>query len=499
MNFRFLVGALLTCSLIAGQAYGLVTTNGGWDVAAEGASYSAGESFVVCAGGDPSITLGITSASSLYGAGSISDTKTGSHNATYSLGGYELAAGFDGTVSSSLLLEEGSGFTSSTVIASVTGMSTGLGSYDLFGSADVLTEGYLYGVGLGESSAEGSASYDGKKSGTTAEIWGESSGESSLLIQGFTADSYSSTGGEENGLHASSRVTKTIAGVQTDNSIAQISSYGSVINNAKANVTSAGVAQSGAWDGSFASDKSKLENENVAASTTGSLRGYVESNGYLDAADVSAALDSTATLYSDSVLQAWGGPATYAASTQTSSATRTYAETWVEDAVWGSVVRNSSIASVIQYGSLAGLGSGAHVYESGANATSFGKIFETVSYDILSANRETSGNLSLQTYAEASKRKKAFAGTLLGSEGAGNIGASDASIVDWASYKGGLFHYSYIDAAAPWAETHNILGELSVSTDPLATEGLTQPYSVSTANDPNFAWSTSNAYFRSRL
>jgi hypothetical protein len=162
MNFRFLVGALLTCSLIAGQAYGLVTTNGGWDVAAEGASYSAGESFVVCAGGDPSITLGITSASSLYGAGSISDTKTGSHNATYSLGGYELAAGFDGTVSSSLLLEEGSGFTSSTVIASVTGMSTGLGSYDLFGSADVLTEGYLYGVGLGESTAEGSARYDGR-------------------------------------------------------------------------------------------------------------------------------------------------------------------------------------------------------------------------------------------------------------------------------------------------------------------------------------------------
>ncbi len=478
----------------------MTTVTGGWQVVADGEGTSQGESVICSAGGDPSIYLGIVSSSSLFGPGIVSDEKSGEMDIDVPLGGYELFAGFDGDVKSSLVLDgAGTGYTTSFVEASATGLSTGGDTYDIFGSADLGTKGYIVGEGVGEAEAQGSSSYKVTKIGVPTEVWGEVTGNSNLRLEGFSSSSLASTGGAENGLHTDSRAARDASGDEISTSTSSITSYGSVINGAKANVSSWGTAQGGAWDSEFGSTKEKLANENVASSVTGKVWGYAESNGYLDSADVSAILECTTSKGSD--LYVSGGPAGYAASTQNSTAERTYAETWVEDATWGSVARDGKGATAVHWGHLSDLGSGAHTYGPDASAISFGKIFMTTDYRANGTRNESMGYLTLETYAEATKGKVAFAGTLIGHDGDGTIRSEDGQMLNNIEFVGvgNLYHFSYIEAAVPHAETHNMIGAGSVSTWPQATESVAQPYNLSTLLDPNYAWSRTEVYYQNSI
>jgi len=482
--------------VLTGQVLGYTEITGGWDVAVNGEGATHGAGIVSGCGGDPSVTLAITSTSSLYGPGVISDYKCGSQSLNLPVGGYELAVEYEGEVSSSLsLFSQGSAATRAFIGATATGISTGGDSHDIFGSADLTTDGYICGQGIGEASAKGSSSYKVVKIGTPSEVWGEASGESKLRLEGRSPDALASTGGAPNGLHTESRVTKTILGEESASSVSRIFSDASVINNARVNVSSSGTAQGGAWGPSFVDAKEKLGNEDVASSVTGELWGYSEANGNMDAADVSSVLQAIASK-DDSKLYVSGGPASYAASTQSSSAARTYSETWVENAIWGSVVRTNDRKTVVEWGNLSDLGSGAHVYEPGANAISFGKILMKTDY-FLQENRST-GNMSLDTYAEASAAKVALAGTSIGPTGDGTMRSSDDVMSNEAGYEGGLDHFSFIDAGRepyPWAETRALLTRAYVTATPSGFESLNQPFLASTLQDPYVAWSRTEGYY----
>ena len=334
---------------------------------------------------------------------------------------------------------------------------------------------------------------------------GQVQGKSGLKMDGTTTGALASTGGASNGLHTDSRATQDISGALSSSSTSEITSYLSVVNEARARAFSSGVAQGGAWDPSSTVTKQFLSNENAASSTTGSLTGYVEANGQGDAADVSAILQSQVTK-DPGGLAVLGGPATYASVTQSSEAQRTYSETWVNNSVWGSVARGLGSGMVIQYGSLSNLGSGAHTYQPNANALSFGKILMKTNYTLQGLVKTSTGNVSLDTYAEASKGKIAFAGSIIGPIGKGNMSSSDAAMTNSAFFIGGtpsyqnLFHFSYIAAGEnpPSAETHNIVGRLNVSS-PKGTEIIIQPAKVSTIVDPNVAWSRTDGYYKRTL
>lgn len=492
--------------MLAGPAYGTASVTGGWNVVGNGEGSSSGISEVSGCGADPSITLGITSTSSLFGAGSFSDSKIGSQSLGLTIGGYTLSAAYSGDVSSNASLS-GPGSTSSTAFvgASATGISTGNASHDIFGSADIMTEGYLSGAGTAGATAEGSASYDVQKTGTPSEVWGLVQGKSGLKMDGTTTGALASTGGTSNGLHTDSRATQDISGALSSSSTSEITSYLSVVDEARARAFSSGVAQGGAWDPSSTVTKQFLSNENAASSATGSLMGYVEANGQGDAADVSAILQSQVTK-DPGGLAVFGGPATYASVTQSSEAQRTYSVTWVNNSVWGSVARGLGSGMVIQYGSLSNLGSGAHTYQPNANALSFGKVLMKTDYTLQGLVKTSTGNVSLDTYAEASKGKVAFAGSIIGPVGKGNMSSSDAAMTNSAFFVGGvsgylnLFHFSYIAAGEnpPTAETHNIVGQLNVSS-PKGTEIIIQPAKASTIVDPNIAWSRTDGYYKRSL
>ena len=464
-----------------------------------------GSALVSSCGSDPSITLGITSTTSVFGTGTFSDSKTGSQSVQVAIGGYTLSAAYDGTVSSNgTLSSAGSTSSSAFVGASATGISMGGSSHDIFGSADITTEGYLSGTGTSGATAEGSASYGVIKIGTPSEVWGQISGKSSVKMEGQSSGSLASTGGTSNGLHTDSRATQDIGGAQSSSSISQITNYLSVINNAKATAVSEGVAQGGSWDPSSTMTKQRLTNENAASSVTGTLTGYVEANGLLDAADISSILQSEA-IKDSSGLEVYGGSATYAAVTQSSTAARTYSETWVKDSIWGSVARGLG-ATAIQYGSLSDIGSGAHTYVADASALTFGKVLMNTDYTVQGTTKSSKGNMSLDTYAEASKGKTAFAGTLIGPLGKGNMSASDGTIRNSAYYIGGIspysdiFHFSYIQAGLnpPKAETHNIIGRMNVSS-PGGTELIIQPVKINTTQDPIVSWSRTDGYYKRTL
>jgi hypothetical protein len=483
--------------LFTSSALAATEATGGWQVVSVGESDSQGQSLICNGGGDPSIVLGIVSASSLYGPGSVSDEKSGKIEMTIPVGGYELYAGFDGDVRSSLKLDSvGTGSTAAYIEAGATGISIGGDGYDIFGSADLITKGYIVGKGVGESQANGSSIYKVITTGVSAEVWGEVTGESSLRVEGFNTDSVASSGGAENGLHTDSRVRKEIGGDEISSSSSTITSYGSVINGAKVSASSLGTAQSGAWDSRNGPIHMKLQNEDVASSVTGNVWGYAESNGYLDAADVSAILKATASKGTD--LYVLGGPASYAASAQSSSAERTYAETSVEDASWGSVARDGDGDGdmAVQWGNLDDLKSLAHTYGPDASAISFGKILMTAEYYVNGSQKEATGYTTLETYAETTKGKVAFASTLIGPGGDGTVRSEDSDMYNIIDFVGGLYHFSSIESAVPRAETHNVVGRLSVITDPLGSESIAQPFGLSTATDPNYAWSRTEASFR---
>lgn len=157
---------LILSFLIADVASGAVSVTGGWDVSGEGSGSTEGLSVVSNCGTDPSIQMGITHTSSVFGIGADQTVgRSGNLSISLPLGGYSLSVGFDGDVNSSLVLTSpGTGSVSSYVGATATAISTGHSkagndSYDLFGSADIKTSGYLYGMGSGTAIANGSSSY----------------------------------------------------------------------------------------------------------------------------------------------------------------------------------------------------------------------------------------------------------------------------------------------------------------------------------------------------
>jgi len=187
----------------------LTEITGGWSAEVNGEGTSLGESTVSSCFGDPLVTLGITSTSSLYGVGNAIDQKTGSQSLVLPLGGYELSVAYEGVVSSSLTLtSSGSGSVTSTIGATASGVSTGEGSHDILGFADITTEGCLSGSGTGIASADGIAEYGVKTTGSASEVWGSVSGESTLNMVGLSSNSLTSSGGQPNGLHIESRSTK---------------------------------------------------------------------------------------------------------------------------------------------------------------------------------------------------------------------------------------------------------------------------------------------------
>jgi hypothetical protein len=502
---KFEIYLLLILALLTGHAFGEASVTGGWNVVGNAEGSSSEMSGVYSCGSDPSITLGITSTSSIFGTGIFSDLKTGSQDVQITVGGYDLSVSYDGDVSSNASLSgPGSVSSSAFVGASATGISTGGASHDIFGSADVITDGYLSGIGTAGATAEGSVRYGVIKIGTPSEVWGQISGKSSLKMEGHSSDALASTGGADNGLHTDSRATQDISGMQSSTSTSQITSYLSVVNEANVTAASAGMAQGGAWDPSSITTKQRLINENAASSVTGTLTGYVESNGLGDAADVSAILQSKATKDA-SDLAVSGGPATYATATQSSQAQRTYSETRVKNSVWGSVARGLGTKAT-QYGNLSEIASGAHTYEPNAYALSFGNILMKTDYTLEGSLSSSKGNMSLDTYAEASKGKVAFAGSIIGPIGQGNMFSADTAMVNSASFIGGispyldLFHFSYIQAGStpPWAETHNIIGWMNVSS-PGGIEFIIQPAKINTSQDPNIAWSRTEGYYARTL
>jgi hypothetical protein len=341
------------------------------------------------------------------------------------------------------------------------------------------------------------AEYNVKASGTPSEIWGSVSGESSLNLVGLSSNSLLSTGGQPNGLHTDSRSVKNINGKISSASTSKIFTEASVINEGKANVTSSGTAQGGAWDSSFSGINQRLLNENVASSVTGELMGYAEANGHLDASHVSSILQAESANDSSGMLVS-GGPASYAAVTQSSDAARTYAETWINNSIWGSVARTNNNQIVVEWGNLSNLGSGAHTYEAGSNALSFGKILMMTDYLFQTDQVSSVGNMSLDTYAEATKGKTAIAGTLMGPDGDGTLSSSDEFMQNAAGFTGGLDHYSFVDAGRtpfPTVETRAILTRAYVSSNPRGSERLNQPFKVDTTVDPNVGWSRTDGSY----
>ena len=162
------------CSLmILGQASaGTAEITGGWNVAGNGQQADSGVSHLTFSGSDPSITLGISADSSLYGPGSDSRTWTGSQNIDINIAGFRLSAGYDGKVDSNVILTSvGSASAAAFVGASASGLATGHvptgtgtggDSYDMFGSSDITTEGFVSGQGTAAASASGSANYDSR-------------------------------------------------------------------------------------------------------------------------------------------------------------------------------------------------------------------------------------------------------------------------------------------------------------------------------------------------
>ncbi|HOV82340.1 MAG TPA: hypothetical protein PLQ01_06635, partial [Methanothrix sp.] len=349
---------ILTIIFVAGPATALTEVSGGVGSEGSGQFSSSGICLASAAGGDPSVTLGLTSSSSINNGGTLSDTKTGSQNVSLTIGGFQLSVSYDGLVQSSLA-GLGTGAVTSFVGATATALSTGKDSYDIFGSADISTEGYMSGSGQAAASASGTASYGVINTATPSEAWGEVEGSSTLNMVGRASDSFLSTAGMNNGLHSESRARKSISGsvsgTDSESSYSSLTSYGSVIGAGKVNLTTSGTAQGGAWGPNFSGTKTRLVNENAQTYARGDMQGYAEANAALDAADVSALLQSYAS--KDSGQEISGGPATYASVTQISDASRTYAECWIDNSLQGSVVRETGRQS-LQWGNLEEIRSG---------------------------------------------------------------------------------------------------------------------------------------------
>lgn len=497
MKYSLLI-LLILLILITDVASGAVSVTGGWAVSGEGSGSTEGLSVVSNCGTDPSIQMGITSTSSAFGIGNHQDERSGNLSISLPLGGYVLSAGFDGNVNSNLTLESlGTGSVSSYVGATATAISTGHSkagkdSYDLFGSADIKTNGYLVGKGNGSANAKGSSNYGVTKIGTPSEVVGQVLGASSLVLEGKSSESYASTSGMDNGLHTESRFTQNITEQMTSSSYSSISAYASVANNAYADVAVYGNGSSGVWSADSTVTKAIGVNENVASNVSAEIEGFANSNGHYDAADISAIVQSRAT--QDPRLYVSGGPASYAAVTQTSDSKETSSHVLVKNSTWNSVSRTENNQSAMISGDLTNLTSDVWVNESGASAIAFGKILMYADYQTVGDKAYITGNFTLDTYSEATKNLSAFASNSLGVNGNGTLSSRDGSISGTAGFVGPLSHFSIYNSTSG-ARAANKVTEAFVITNPIGYETISQPIRADTKSDPVVVWArTDGAY-----
>ena len=484
---------------------GGVEMSGGWSITSQGLASSSGSSEISSASGDPAISLGIASSSSLYGPGSVSLVREGAIGRDIGLGGFDLSASFDGDVRSDVILEStGTAWASAFVGATASAMPTGAGSYEIFGSADVSTEGSLCGRGSAASTASGKASYAASRLGTPSDVWGGVDGSSSTSLTGSSSESLASTAGKENGIHADSRVLFNRRGEVSDISTSMLSAYGSAINSATAEVNVSGQAMSGGWDPTSTAPKAKLGNENVASSASATLKGTAISPGSGDAADISAVVESTATrnsaLYTglQTGLYVSGGPSSYASSSQSSSSAETYAQAVIDDPLWGSAAREPG-RSALEWGSVETTGSGAIARESGGYAISFAKIQMTTDLLNRSGATSSSGNITLATSTEVSGTKRAVAGATAYGNGSGDMWTDDGFMHNYASYIGDsemlINHYSYVSSEEVRGDIINFAKNVKLSTIPGGTAALAKPFEIDTETDPMFAWSSTEGWY----
>jgi len=488
---------LIIFCLASGLASGATVSTGGWSITGVGSGESQAESSISTCGSDPSISLGITSTSSVFGPGNFSDMRSGELALNLLLGGFKFSVGFDGSVDSRIgLLGPGTGSISSYVGATATGLSTGHAlsgedSYDIFGSADINTKGYLVGEGSGNATASGSSEYQVLKVGTTSEVYGNVAGVSNLTLEGGSSDSLASTGGMTNGLHAESRSTQTILSKKTASSLSSITGYASVANDARAVVYTSGTAGSGAWSSDTKGTKISGENENSSSQASGEISGYAESNGYLDAADISSIIQSKADR--DPRLYVSGGPASYAAVTQNSTSTGTHASVFVNNAIWSSSARSEPEQLVKEFGDLRNLSSEVSISQANTSALTFGKVLLYGDHQTNGTLAAITGNFSLDTYAEATKNSSSFASTSLGIFGHGNVSSEDSRISGEAGFTGNLTSFSNLNKTV--ARAANKVEYAFVTTNPLAFEEIKQPIKVDTISDPMLAWSRTEGAF----
>jgi hypothetical protein len=492
---QLIVLAILLLSI--SEVSPMTELNGGWASSTVGQGSNSG---VICgsySSGDPSIALGITSTSSLFGPGKVTYAKKGTQSVEKSIGGFDLKVSFNGDVSSeTILTSQGTASASAFVGATGTGLATGGLSHEIFGSAKINVDGYLQGEGSSSASASGSAQYDVRKLGTPSEVWGEVKGMAEMDLIGNSAQSLASTGGKEVGLTAESSVQRTLRNEIISSSSSNVASYASAISEAQATAKASGQADSGAWDPSNTQTKVKLQNENAASSANGTATGDALAKGQDDSADVSALIQSSASKDSGNSLnlEVSGGPATYASATQTSNVAQVLGQAFTTRTSWGSVARDNG-KYVIEYGNAANLGAGAITKESGGNALAFGKILLSTDYQQSSGKTTSHGNETLDTYTEISWSKKAVAGAEISGIGDGTIQSSDGNMFNQAGYTGGLNHFSYVDSELKQAETRNIATKAFVSADPRGSEAIIKPFKIDTTVDPAFAWSSTEGWY----
>ena len=155
---------------------------------------------------------------------------------------------------------------------------------------------------------------------------------------------------------------------------------------------------------------------------------------------------------------------------------------------------------VVEWGNVTKVGSAAIAFVADAGATSFGKILMETNYTSQGQARAR-GDMVLSTLAEATKGKNAVAGTQIRPSGQGVMTAFDGVMTNTATFIGGMngyqdiFHLSYVNPLVPSVATYNILGRARVDSKPNGKELIVQPYFVSTATDPNIAWSRTEGIY----
>jgi len=515
--------AIYICSLIilGTASAGTAQMTGGWSVEGDGQQTDSGVTYLASTtSSDPSITLGISAVSSLFGPGTDSKKWTGAQNIDISMGGFDLSAEYDGTVVSKVILtSEGSASAAAFVGASASGLSTGQvpsdsggDSYELFGKAEITTEGSISGTGTATATASGSASYDVQKLETSSEAWGQVTGSSNMELESGSSNGVVSTSGTENGLHADSQVMRSLQKYISASSNGQLKSYASIVNEGNANVKTSGEVKGGAWDPTFTGTKVRTDtetgNEDVAISaegTLGTLDQEIATNDDGDAASVSSILQAAASkelsAAGDLTLSVSGGPATYAAVSQTSSSTETYAAVWVRDALWGSIAKSEDNQKVLEWGQVDSIGSGAICYDP-ASALGFAKIQMSSDYTSSGGISIATGNMTVSTYAQGTRNTTALGGAAISGDGKGDITTSDSLMANAAGYTGGMDHISFVDAARisssgtrGYAMTKNIADLIYASTDPAGSALVLKPFQTNSAVDPIYAWSSSEGSY----